>query len=114
MFSFSRRAECPISDDFSSRAGTLLPPSRLSLHSLEACAMPKFFFNIVDDACLIEDHEGMELPDLEAARNEARESARELLADALRAHKDVDGRRIEIANARGDVIAALNVRDLLN
>jgi hypothetical protein len=76
--------------------------------------MPKFYFNIVDDECLVKDHEGMELPDLESARNEAKESARELLADALRAHREVNGRRIEIANERGDVIAALKVRDLLN
>lgn len=76
--------------------------------------MPKFFFNIVDDKSRVPDHEGMELPDLDAARNEAQESARELLADALRAHKDVDGRRIEIGNENGDVITALKVRDLLN
>jgi hypothetical protein len=69
-------------------------------------AMPKFTFNIVDDEQQLRDEEGMDLPDLEAARSEAQESARGRLADALRAHKDVNGRRIEIANAQGDVIAA--------
>ena len=76
--------------------------------------MPKFFFNIVDDQSRVPDHEGMELPDLDAARKEADASARELLVDALRAHKEVDGRRIEIANENGEVITALKVRDLLN
>ena len=75
--------------------------------------MPKFHFNIRDDRGLMPDDEGMELGDLEAARNEALESARELLADAIRAHKDVDNMQIEIANEDGEVIQTLRVRDLL-
>jgi hypothetical protein len=76
--------------------------------------MPKFHFNIRDDQGLIPDEEGMELPDLAAARTEASEGAREILADALRFHREVDGKRIEIADERGEVIETLKVRDLLS
>jgi hypothetical protein len=76
--------------------------------------MPKFYFHIRDDAGLIPDEEGMELPDIDAARKEAETGAREILADALRAHKEVDGKRIEIANQSGEVLDSFKVRDLLN
>jgi hypothetical protein len=36
------------------------------------------------------------------------------LADALRSHKEVDGKQIEIANQDGMVIEAIKVRDLLD
>lgn len=76
--------------------------------------MPKFYFHIRDDAGPIADNEGMEFADLKAARKEAEESARELLADALRTHKEVDGKRIEIADAGGSVLETIKVRDMLN
>ena len=76
--------------------------------------MPKFHFNIHDDDGLIPDEEGLELPDLEAARFEATESAREMIADAVRMHKELDGRRIEIADGSGTVIESFKVRDVLN
>jgi hypothetical protein len=76
--------------------------------------MPKFYFHIRDDAGVIPDEEGMELPDLGAARKEAEEGAREILANALMAHKEVDGKKIEIANQSGEVLASLKVRDILN
>jgi hypothetical protein len=76
--------------------------------------MPKFYFHIRDDAGLIAGNEGMEFADLKAARKEAEESARELLADALRTHKEVDGKRIEIADAGGSVLETIKVWDMLN
>jgi hypothetical protein len=75
--------------------------------------MPIFYFNIRDDQDLICDEEGMELPNLDAAREEAQEGARQLLLDALRAHREVNGKKIEIANESGFVIEAIKVRDLL-
>jgi hypothetical protein len=56
----------------------------------------------------------MEFPDINAARKEAEEGAREILADALRAHKEVDGKRIEIVNQSGEMLDSFKVRDLLN
>lgn len=51
----------------------------------EARTMPRYFFNIRDGHDLDEDEEGVELPDLEAAKAEALatvEELREELADA--------------------------------
>ena len=76
--------------------------------------MPKFHFNIRDHRGLIPDIEGMELPDIAAARQEAEEGAREILAEALRYHEEIDGKRIEIVSETGDVIDILKVRDLLS
>jgi hypothetical protein len=62
---------------------------------------------------LIPDQEGTELPTVEAAHEEAEASAREFLADALRRHSEVNGKRIEIADANGSVIETIRVRDVL-
>jgi hypothetical protein len=78
------------------------------------CAMPKFHFHIRDASGVVLDEDGMELPDLAAAREEAQEAARQLLADAIRAHKEVDGKKIEIAKDDGPVIEVIEVRDILN
>jgi hypothetical protein len=86
----------------------------LSFATQKEAAMPRYYFNIHDDAGVIRDEEGMELPDLAAARTEAQEGARELLADALRAHKDVNGKRMEITDADGTVLESFKVRDMLN
>jgi hypothetical protein len=56
---------------------------RLSI--LERSAMPRFFFNIRDGYDVDEDDEGIELPDIEAARAEAIATVEELrdeLSDA--------------------------------
>jgi hypothetical protein len=46
--------------------------------------MPRFFFPSRDGDALTKDREGMELPDLEAARAEAIVGLRQLAADDLR------------------------------
>ena len=76
--------------------------------------MPKFHFHIRDASGVALDEDGMELPNLDAAREEAQEAARQILADALKSHKEVDGRKIEIAEEDGAVIEVIEVRDLLN
>ena len=75
--------------------------------------MPRYYFNIYEQGRLIPDQEGTEFPTVKAAREEAEASARELLADALRAHKEVDGKRIEIVDADGAVVETVLVRDVL-
>jgi hypothetical protein len=76
--------------------------------------MPTFYFDIRDTQNLYKDEEGMELPDLNAARREAEEGAREMLADALKGHKVVDGKRIEIADENRSVLEIIKVRDFLD
>jgi hypothetical protein len=75
--------------------------------------MPRYYFNIYEHGRLIPDDEGMELPDAKAAHEEAEEGAREILADAIRAHNDVDGKRIEIADEDGSVLETIVVRAVL-
>ena len=75
--------------------------------------MPRYYFNIYEQGCLIPDKEGTECPTVKAAREEAEASARELLADALKAHKEVNGKRIEIADVDGSVVGTIMVRDVL-
>jgi hypothetical protein len=76
--------------------------------------MPIFFFNVRDQATLLQDKEGSDLVDLNAALTEARESAREIAADCLRAKVPIDGRKIEIMNSDGVLIGSVTVRDVVD
>ncbi len=63
-------------------AGKGVSPAK---HLNEAGTMPRYFFNIRDGYDVDEDEEGVELPDLEAAKAEALATVEELrdeLADA--------------------------------
>ncbi len=76
--------------------------------------MTRFFFHVRDDGGdLSRDDEGQELPDLEAAEREARNSNREMLGDELLHGAQVAARQIEIANEKGDVLAVVDVRETL-
>ncbi|HEV2866811.1 MAG TPA: hypothetical protein VGX37_09860 [Allosphingosinicella sp.] len=46
-------------------------------------AVPRFFFNLYDDVVSVDD-QGVELPDVAAAREEALRGARELICDQVR------------------------------
>ena len=68
--------------------------------------MGRFYFQLRAGDELLTDDEGQDWPDLSAARREAEQAARELLAEAIRAGKeeipeafviaDEDGREIDI------------------
>jgi hypothetical protein len=66
--------------------------------------MQRFYFNIRSEAGLLEDFEGTELPDLEAARLEAIEDARQLMSDAVRIGFDIASRSIEVRNEAGEIV----------
>ena len=72
--------------------------------------MPRFYFHIRDEDTLIEDHEGSDLPDLEAARVEALKDARSILAEKVKHGQIIDGQRIEIVDDTGEVVAELPMR----
>lgn len=65
--------------------------------------MPHFFLHIDDGTQRIEDEEGSELPSVEAAREEALGSARQLWAAAILGQQDIGSRRFVIASGNGDV-----------
>jgi hypothetical protein len=74
----------------------------------------RFFFNIRDGETLIPDDEGVILPDIESARDEARISAKELAAEEFKATRHVDGRVIEITDPLGRVIERLPLKGVLH
>ncbi len=66
--------------------------------------MPRYFLHIDDGTQRIEDHEGSELPDLAAARDEALGAARQLWAAAILDQRDIGVRSFSIADGSGTVI----------
>jgi hypothetical protein len=71
--------------------------------------MPRYFFHILSGGVTVEDDEGIDLPDMAAARQEAVASARDL---ALSADKDGFGketRSVQIVDAAGAVLGSVPV-----
>ena len=76
--------------------------------------MARYFFHIVDQGHVIPDEEGSDHPDLEAAKNEARASARDLAAQAIRRGETPNAICVEIHDHAGRVLAALAVEEVLS
>lgn len=72
--------------------------------------MPRFYFHVYNDVIAI-DEEGLELPNFEAAREQAMESARELVCESIhKGHLNLD-HRIEVENADHENVLILTYRD---
>ena len=71
-----------------------------------------YFFHIRDLLGRVSDQEGSELPDMEAARREARASARDLAIEDLKCGYAVADRCIEITEGCA-VIETFMVRDVV-
>ena len=69
--------------------------------------MPRFFMHNREAERLIEDPDGSDLPDLDAAREEAAVAAREIAAERLRAGEPLDARRFEIHDEAGRLLATV-------
>lgn len=61
----------------------------------------RFFLHIGDADSIIVDEEGFDFPDLDAARDEARTSIQDLLADDIRRGKATARRHINITDEHG-------------
>jgi hypothetical protein len=70
--------------------------------------MPRFYFHLRSGRDIATDDDGTELPDLTAARQEALASAREIVADAVKASKNEMPDCFVIADADGNEL--MNVR----
>jgi hypothetical protein len=66
--------------------------------------MPLFYFHVCKGDIRVYDREGVELPDVEAARAEALEDAREMMSEAVRGGLDISERRIEIESETGEIV----------
>lgn len=75
--------------------------------------MARFFFHVRDDKNYIQDDEGQELPDLDAARDEATVAARQLLSEALLQGNGLIDRQFEIADAQGVICAVVPFRHVV-
>jgi hypothetical protein len=75
--------------------------------------MPVYHFDQMKGNVLIKDDEGQDLPDIEAAKIEALESARELLAAAVRRGIYSTNRAYIIRTADGEILATLPFRDVI-
>lgn len=73
--------------------------------------MPLFYFHVYDGMLVAPDDEGLELANIETARDEAVRGARSILSDEiLRGCIDLNG-RIEIAGEDGAILLELPFRD---
>jgi hypothetical protein len=71
--------------------------------------MPRYYFHIREGAALTRDTNGQELPDVEAAREEAIATGRTLLGERPGGLH----RTIEIIDQTGRVVDEINSRDIL-
>ncbi|MGI4878229.1 MAG: DUF6894 family protein [Janthinobacterium lividum] len=75
--------------------------------------MTHYFFHLRDGAQLYEDPDGAEFSTIDAAIAEAFASARDLLAELVKAAKVADGQIFEITDEEDRVCARVPVRDAL-
>jgi hypothetical protein len=74
--------------------------------------MPRYFFNVYDDAVTLDD-EGSELPTADAARDHAIKAARELAChEVLSGHLGLT-HRIEVADQYGGEVATVRFKDVI-
>jgi hypothetical protein len=72
--------------------------------------MPRYFFHIYNHDVTM-DEEGQELPDIEAARELALDSARDLVCDSVHlGHLNLD-HRIEVEDEQGETLIVLTFRE---
>jgi hypothetical protein len=71
--------------------------------------MAKFFFHIRKRGRLISDPEGLELPDLDAAREEARNGIRQMVAAKVVAGEEADVVGIEICDDQHNDLATVTL-----
>ena len=75
-------------------------------HAAEV-AMSRFYFHVQAQGQVVLDHEGTDLPDLSAAQCEAMQSAREVLADAIKSGKSEVAKAFLIADEAGRALAVV-------
>ncbi|HEY7810102.1 MAG TPA: hypothetical protein VIA98_06960 [Allosphingosinicella sp.] len=72
--------------------------------------MPRYFFHVYDDV-IAQDQEGIELPNVAAARLMALVGARDLIAEQVRRGYFVLSHWIDVVGDQGDPVLTLTFRD---
>lgn len=75
--------------------------------------MPRFYFNIRTKGELVEDPEGQDLPNLEAVRENAVISAREIMSHCISKGERGDHGEFEITDSEGTVILTFPFADAI-
>ena len=75
--------------------------------------MPRYFLHIRDGEKLIEDKEGIDLPSVTSAKDEAEQAAREILADKVRSGEIIDGQEFEIHDGWGNRMLTVSFKSVL-
>jgi hypothetical protein len=74
--------------------------------------MAHYYLNLINGYGLTPDHEGEDFPDLDAARERAKESVRSILSDEIKSGGLINLRgRIDIADHQGAIVTTLPFRD---
>jgi hypothetical protein len=75
--------------------------------------MKHYFLNIKLGKNLVKDELGSELPNLEAARGRALQSARELLVEAIRSGQDGNAEAVLVMDDQGQTLDCVHLTDLI-
>ncbi|MDQ0558665.1 hypothetical protein QO004_000440 [Rhizobium mesoamericanum] len=75
--------------------------------------MTRYFFHIRDGDDLVEDTDGVELPDHASAREEAVRAAREMLAEKLLLGERIDGELFEVTDESGRVVETIPFKSVM-
>lgn len=75
--------------------------------------MPIYYFHIRSPSQFLRDEVGLELSDIDNVRAVAQQGARDIMAEDLRAGREIDHQSFEICDEDGGVVLALNFRDVL-
>lgn len=73
--------------------------------------MPRYFFHLHECGTLLEDEEGVELPDLTAARRAAVKNARDVMCGEINRGTLCLGCRIEVRDSHGVTVLELPFRE---
>jgi len=76
--------------------------------------MARFYFNYRQADCLVPDDEGRDLPDEEAAREEAIAAARDLVGNCIRHGSELLPGAFVVIDERGCPVATLPIEDVLS
>ena len=82
--------------------------ARRQVHNIP---MPRYFFHLHECGTVIEDDEGIELPDLESARGRAIADARDVMAAEVQTGRLCLGCAIRIHDAHGALVETVAFRE---
>jgi len=76
--------------------------------------MSRYFFHIKCKAKMIRDEEGMDLEDLDAVREEAQESARQVTSDRLLFGEQIEDEAFVVTDEQGQTVLTFPFKDVIH